>query len=402
MKNILVLPCLVSAFLLTACGGGSDSDDNSPVEPKPEPLKPTKPIEPKPEPPKPIEYVPSQYKTLNDNFKYVQDPLAELKNNKLYSFENRFVANFRTSAYNVLYTEDNQIFKTKYYEVDNFSSAWLGANEANIALVFNIKQNKWIESIGDLTVFQGPIGTEGIKTLKIQSDLGLKYYTLTEKSLEGLNIAQGIHQSFNDTTKFPETSKTQYFSMGAKAYAWLQDITQPSYEIKRFFSYSSGYYELQPIHTCEIMDRSMCSNTVSTLEKAIEKKAWYQGFSFDATIRLKDKQVAEISIYVKDAENNRNQLKYIVKYELIKAKQGIPKHILFTATDNASKEALKTYFDAGGNSQLSWFEYQNQVVAGNYSAPINGLQSTNYSYNKTAINDIILAKLGTDTDPVLE
>ena len=73
---------------------------------------------------------------------------------------------------------------------------------------------------------------------------------------------------------------------------------------------------------------------------------------------------------------------------------------MFTAKDKVSSEALKTYFSAG-DDQLAWFEYDNQVVAGNYALPVKGLQSTHYSYNKTAVNDI-LTKWTPKKNPVLE
>ena len=85
---------------------------------------------------------------------------------------------------------------------------------------------------------------------------------------------------------------------------------------------------------------------------------------------------------------------------MIAAQQGVPKHLLFTANDKASTEALKTYFSAGDN-QLAWFEYNNQVVSGNYALPVKGLQSTKYSYNKIAINDI-LTQWTPKKNPVLE
>lgn len=381
MKNILVLSGLVSALLLTACGG-SDSNDNDPVEPKPEP-------------PKPAEYVPSQYKTLKDNFKYVQDPLTEVKNNHLYNFGYWVDENpLELASYNYLYTTDNKIFKTKEYSTNKSNSQW--REDPKPTLVFNIAQNKWVETQNDLTVSQGPVGTEGIKTLYIQSDTGIKYYTLTEKSLEGLSIAQGMNQGFGNGIPLPESVKTQYFSTGAKAYAWVQDITQPNYSINRTHIVFSSTNTPHPIYTCNTVS-SYCSTTAPTLEKAIESKAWYQNIGKNGVIRLNDKQVADVAVY--NAEQKKT-LNYTIKYELIAAKQGTPKHILFTASDTAAKEALKTYFSVN-DSQISWFEYDNQVVNGRYTLPINGLQSTYYSYNKTAINDI-LTQWNPNKKPVLE
>lgn len=381
MKNILVLSSLVSALMLTACGGGSDSDDNSPVEPKPEP-------------PKPTEYVPSQYKTLKDNFKYVQDPLTEVKNNNLYDLSYWVDENpLELAGYSYLYSKDDKIFKTKDYSTSRNGSQW--QEDQKSSLVFNIARNEWTETQGDMNVSQGPVGTEGIKTLYIQSDTGIKYYTLTEKSIAGLSIAQGLNQGFGNGIALPESVKTQYFSKDAKAYAWVQDITQPNYSINRTHTVFSNINTPHPIYTCNSI--TYCSTTASSLEKAIESKAWYQNIGENGVIRLNDKQIADVSVF--DAEQKKT-FNYTIKYELIAAKQGTPKHILFTATDNAAKEALKTYFNAG-DSQIAWFEYKNQVVEGDYSLPIKGLQSTYYSYNKTAVNDI-LTKWNPSKRPVLE
>ncbi|MFC2997313.1 hypothetical protein ACFODO_19075 [Acinetobacter sichuanensis] len=384
MKNILLLSSLVSTLLLTACGGGSDSDDNNAVEPKPEP-------------PKPAEYVPSQYKTLKDNFKYVQDPLTEVKNNNLYDLSYWVDENpLELSSYSYLYSKDDKTFKTQEYSTNKYSSQW--REDPRSALVFNIAQNKWVETQGDMTVSQGPVGTEGIKTLYIQSDTGIKYYTLTEKTLEGLSLAQGINQGFGNGIPLPESVKNQYFTKGAKAYAWVQDITQPNYSINRTHMVFSSTNTPHPIYTCNTVS-SYCSTTAPTFEKAIESKAWYQNTGRNGVIRLNDKQVADVAVF--DKEQNKT-LNYTIKYELIAAKQGAPKHILFTASDTAAKEALKTYFSAN-DSQIAWFEYgeKAQVVEGNYSLPIKGLQSTYYSYNKIAVNDI-LTKWSPRKNPVLE
>lgn len=139
MKNILLLSSLVSTLLLTACGGGSDSDDNNAVEPKPEP-------------PKPAEYVPSQYKTLKDNFRYVQDPLTEVKNNNLYDLSYWVNENpLELASYSYLYSKDDKTFKTKKYATQGSSSnTWL--EDSVPSLVFNIAQNKWVETQDDMTV----------------------------------------------------------------------------------------------------------------------------------------------------------------------------------------------------------------------------------------------------------
>ena len=44
---------------------------------------------------------------------------------------------------------------------------------------------------------------------------------------------------------------------------------------------------------------------------------------------------------------------------------------------------------AFGDGQVAWYEYENKVVDGSYLMPTMGLQSTQYSYNKVAINDIL-------------
>ena len=93
-------------------------------------------------------------------------------------------------------------------------------------------------------------------------------------------------------------------------------------------------------------------------------------------------------------------MNYSISYESIAASNGVPKHILFTAKDKAANDALKNYFSAGDN-QVAWYEYNNQVVMGTYATPVKGLQSTQYSYNKIAVNDI-LTKWSPKRNPVLE
>ena len=364
-------------MFLTGCGGGNSSSDSDTP------------------PPSPPEYIPSQYKSLNDNFKYVQEPLTEIQKNQLYDIsywvsENPLVI----SSYNYLYQATNNLFKTKYYSTSGPSSnTW--REDATPQLVFNIAQNKWVETNNDLTMAQGPVGTEGIRSLHVQSDTGIKYFTLTEKDLSGLSIDKGINQGFGNGIALPDAIKTQYFSAGAKAYAWVQDITQPIYSIRRTHIVFSNQDEVHPIYTCGSI--SYCSSTAATIEKAIENKAWYQNTGKTGSIRINDNQTANVIVYDSQQKTNLN---YTLNYNVIAAQQGVPKHLLFTANDKASTEALKTYFSAGDN-QLAWFEYNNQVVSGNYALPVKGLQSTKYSYNKIAINDI-LTQWTPKKNPVLE
>lgn len=379
MKNILLFSTLASAVLLSACGGGSNSD----------------PVTPTPQPPKPAEYVPSQYKSLSNNFKYVQEPLTEIQKNQLYDLSYWVNANpLVISSYSYLYQSNNNIFKTKYYATNGASSnTW--REDSAPQLVFNIAQNKWVETNNDLTMTQGPVGTEGIRSLYVQSDAGVKYFTLTEKDLSGLTIAQGVNQGFGNGIPLPEDIKKQSFSSGAKAYAWVQDITQPVYNIRRTHYVFSNQDEVHPIYTCNNI--GYCSSPANSLEKAIENKAWYQNTGKTGSIRLNSNQTADVIVY--DAEQKKN-LNYNISYNVVAAKQGVPKHILFTSKDKPTTEALKTYFSAADN-QLAWFEYNNQVVSGSYALPVKGLQSTQYSYNKIAVNDI-LTKWTPKKNPVLE
>ena len=380
MKNYLLISSLTTTLLLAGCGG-SDSNNGS--------------SKPDPEPPKPTEYVPSQYKNLADNFKYVQDPLTEVKNSNLYNINYWVDENpLKLSSYSRMYSQNDKIFKIADYSTNgSYSTAWL--LDPKTSLVFNIALNKWVETQGDLTISQGPAGTEGIKTLYIQSDTGIKYYTLTEKSLDGLSIYQGINQGFGNGIPLPDAVKTQYFSTGAKAYAWVQDITQPNYIINRTHTVFTSIDTPHPIYTCNTV--GSCSSTASTLDKAIETKGWYQNTGRTGVIRLNDKQVADVTVYDADQKKNVN---YSISYESIAASNGVPKHILFTAKDKAANDALKNYFSAGDN-QVAWYEYNNQVVMGTYATRVKGLQSTQYSYNKIAVNDI-LTKWSPKRNPVLE
>ncbi|TCM63250.1 hypothetical protein EC844_12269 [Acinetobacter calcoaceticus] len=377
MKNYLILSGLCSAFLLTGCGGSSDNDsDNAPT--------------------KPTEYVPSQYKTLSDNFNYVKKPLEEIQRNYLYDLSYWVDQNpLIISGYNYLHQAQNGQFKSLSYATSGaYDNAW--RQDQTTALVFNITNNNWVETDGALTMSQGPIGTEGIPSLYVKSDTGVKYYTLTEKDLSGLSFDKGINQGFGNGIKLPEQIKTQYFSAGAKAYAWVKDITQPVYNITRTHLVFSSTDTTHPIYSCTSIS-SYCSSTVSSLENAIQNKSWYINIGKNGSIRLVDNQSAEAVIF---DDETKQELKFKIDYKLIAAQQGQPKHILFTAPDAAASQVLKDYFSAG-DSQLAWYEYKNKVVNGHYSLPVKGLQSTQYSYNKIAVNDI-LTQWTPKKNPVLE
>lgn len=378
MKKVLILSSTISALLLTACGGGSSDTPDTSIEPKPS------------------TYIPSQYKSLKENFTYVKDPLSEVSKNHLYDLSYWVSENpLALSGYSYLYNQDNKNFKTQYYSTNSSSSNnW--RLDPRSSLVFNIEKNKWVETANDLAVSEGPVGSEGIKTLHIQSDTGIKYYTLTEKDLSGLNIAEGINKGFGNGIPLPTSIKNQYFSSGAKAYAWVIDITQPTYSIRRTHYVFSSDNELHPILTCSSVT-SYCSSTASNLEQAVQHKAWYNNSGNTGYIRINDNQTADVKIY--DSEQKQN-LSYQIQYEIIPAKSGVPKHILFTASDSTTEEVLRNYFSSGDN-QLAWYEYNNQVVQGEYALPIRGLQSTRYSYNKVAVNDI-LTNWNPAKNPVLE
>ena len=71
MQYLKLTSYLTIAFALSACGGGSDNNSTTSNTS---------------ETPKPATYIPSQYQSLRDNFKYVSQPLTEIKNNNLYDF----------------------------------------------------------------------------------------------------------------------------------------------------------------------------------------------------------------------------------------------------------------------------------------------------------------------------
>lgn len=299
------------------------------------------------------------------------------------------------SSYNYLFSTDGLTFKTKYYSTSSSSSkTW--AEDPTTSIVFNINKNQWTTTSNDLTVSEGPTGSEGIKSLYIQSDRGIKYYTLTEKSLDGLSLDQGITQGFGDGIPLPESIKDQRFSVGAKAYSWIMDVTQPTYSIRKTHIVFKNNDDLHPVYTCATVS-SYCSTTTSTLENAILNKAWYQNIGKNASIRLESNTQASIQVY--DAETKATE-SYNLGYDLIQTQTGTPKHIVFKANDNVTQEILKDYFSVG-DSQLALYEYDNKVVIGTYTQAIRGLKSTQYSYNKIAINDI-LTKWNPSRNPVLE
>lgn len=377
MKNYLILTGIVSAVFLTACG--SDSNDDNPVTP-----------------PKDEAYVPSQYKNLSDNFKYVVEPLTEIQQNYLYNMsywvdENPLII----SSYSYLFPAVNGQFKTQIYTTSGPSGQnWL--QDSATSLLFNIAKNTWIESDGALTMSQGPVGTEGIKSLYVKSDTGVNYYTLTEKNLSGLSLDQGMNPGFGNGIQLPDAIKTRYFSAGAKAYAWVQDITQPVYSIRRTHMVFSSTYKVHPINSCRSVSR-YCSSISSNLEDAIQNQAWYLNTGKNGSIQIRDQHTADMEVFNAELQQNQN---YTLNYQVVAAQQGQPKHILFTPPNAQTLKVLQDYFNAG-DGQLAWYEYNNQVVNGDYSLPIKGLQSSQYSYNKTAINDI-LTQWTPRKNPVLE
>ena len=92
-------------------------------------------------------------------------------------------------------------------------------------------------------------------------------------------------------------------------------------------------------------------------------------------------------------------IQFIILYTLNQAKQGAPKNIVFTAPNADVQKLLASNFTIG-DGQVAWYEYENKVVMGSYLMPTMGLQSTQYSYNKVAINDI-LTKWNPSKNPVL-
>lgn len=373
MKNNLILTGLVCSLFLTACGG--DSDDGNPVG---------------------NSYVPSQYKNLKDNFTYVAEPLSEIQRNALYDVgywvdENPLII----SNYSYLYQASNRQFKSLTYATSGPNDRHWRQNPST-DLVFNIGQNRWIESDGALSISQGPVGTEGIKSLYVKSDTGVNYYTLTEKDLSGLSLAQGMKQGFGNGLQLPDAIKTRYFSRGAKAYAWVQDITQPIYSIQRSHTVFESSSNLSPIYSCRRISE-YCTSTSSNLEHAIRNQGWYLNTGKNASIQLIDQQTAEAIAY--DAELKQT-LTYTLNYQVVAAKHGQPKHLLFSAPNMQTLKMLQDYFSVG-DGQLAWYEYDDQVVNGDYSLPVRGQQSSQYSYNKIAINDILTQWIPRK-NPVLE
>ena len=373
MKNYLILSGLVSALFLTACGG--DSDDGHPVD---------------------NQYVPSQYKSLKDNFTYVKEPLSEIQRHSLYDLgywvdENPLII----SSYSYLFQANSRQFKSLSYANSAPNDRHWRENPST-ALIFNIEQNKWLESDGTLNISQGPVGTEGIKSLYVKSDTGINYYTLTEKNLAGLSLDQGLKQGLGNGLQLPAQIKHRYFSRGAKAYAWVQDITQPMYSIRRSHTAFDATRNLHPIYNCRSIS-DYCASTSSSLVHAIQNQGWYLNTGKNASIQIIDQQSAQATVF--DAELKQT-LTYTLNYQVVAAKQGQPKHLLFSAPNAQTLKMLQDYFGVG-DGQLAWYEYNNQVVNGDYALPIRGQQSTQYSYNKTAINDI-LTQWTPRKNPVLE
>lgn len=366
---------LTGTVLLTACGGSDSNTENTPKPNTPVPVQPVK---------------------LPDNFSYVKEPLLEIKAQPLYNLNYWAQSNpVELASYSILSQATDGKFTTAHYATGGglFDSGnW--RLDTPTSLVFNIQQNKWLESDNALTVSEGLVGSAGIKTIHVVSDTGVKYYTLAEKDLSNLTLDKGVNIGFGEGRKLPQSISTKTYSQGAKAYAWIQDITQPVYEINRtHYVFTTNNYT-HPIYSCQNIGN--CSTTSVTLEDAITNKAWYQNGGENASIRIVSNGQALLSVY--DATQQKD-LTYPLTYTLNQAKQGAPKNIVFTAPNADVQKLLASNFTIG-DGQVAWYEYENKVVIGSYLMPTMGLQSTQYSYNKVAINDI-LTKWNPSNNPVL-
>ncbi|OJU53063.1 MAG: hypothetical protein BGN93_17940 [Acinetobacter sp. 39-4] len=262
-------------------------------------------------------------------------------------------------------------------------------------LVFSREKNQWIESYGGKKASNGPVGSAGIKTVQLVDDQGIQYLTLLEQDISNRSLAQGLNRGFGDGRKWPDVVNTEKFSSGAKVYSWIRDVIQPAYSILRVHIVFTTQNNPLPIYTCSSI--SPCSSIASSLTDAVSKQAWLRNGGNTASVRLRAANEADFTTINSETKVTSS---YVLNYQVINATSDSPARIVFNTRDETAKKAMADYFGII-DGQLAWYEYQGQVVRGEYQAPLKGQHSLSYQYNKTAINDI-LTKWSPKAGPVLE
>lgn len=387
LQSFALKACFLGVTLsLAACGGGNSSSDeasNSPVKTDPKPAEPV--------------FKPTQPTVLENGFSYVSDPLAYIKANKTYAVSYWVDQNpLELSMYRVFELQNDQWLSTTYATSNNKTNVW--QKQETSRLVFSKKDNQWIEINNDMQASQGSEGTAGIKTILMSDAQGITYYSLIEKDLSNETLAGGLTTGFGNGITLPNVVKTAKFSNGAKAYHWIYDVPDASYAIQRtkvidFFG--SNSYKLHPIYNCAT-PVSSCTNKVKTVNNAVSSQAWFMNTGKNANIQLFANNIAKLQFT--DPETKVSGTENL-SYKLIAATSNTPTYILFEKTNAASQQALAKYFGVN-NGQFAWYEYNNQVVAGGYQAPIVGEVGQSNLYNQVAINDI-LTKWQPAKSPVL-
>ncbi len=167
------------------------------------------------------------------------------------------------------------------------------------------------------------------------------------------------------------------------------------YSIYRINYVFSDEYETRPIKNCQSI-KSSCSSSAYNLGEAISSHAWYLNGGENAYIQVLDDKNATLGVY----NEQKKWVKYPLQIKLNQKTQTQPKHIIFTATSNEAKTMLAEKFGAV-DYKIAWYEYDNKAVMGSYEEPKKGYKSKYYSYNKTAINDILTQWIPAK-NPVLE
>jgi len=377
MKKPLLLT-LLAPMILAACG----ATNPPPVTPAPSPSQ-QPPVQGQPAP----------------NFNWVREPLALWQQQSLYDFSYWVMYDpLQLSSYvRQTYSGDNR------FDVDAYSlsySYW--KSDPATSLVYSKAKQAWNEQSVSFTATEGPVGSAGIKTVHVTDQAGTKYYSIQERDLSGLPIAQGIHDGFGDGRGRPDTIKNNSatFSNGAKAYTWIMDQVDPEFSIDRVHRVFSNQYDLLPLRTCTTISTD-CTSDAATIDDAIAKNAWILNGGGNVSIRLLSNSKAEVRYTGNDGTAPPNT--YQISYSHVPATNSTPERLVFgdlSSGDPALTTAVTNSLNVG-NGKLAVYMYGNQAVRGTFIAPQMGIRSTTYQYNKQAINDIF-TKWDPEVPSVLE
>lgn len=361
MKHVQWL--LASALLLASCNGGGT----------------------KTQPPEPAEPPPTQGQP-DPNFSWVREPLALWQQQSLYDFGYWVTYDpIQLSTYSRQSFTGGNRFDVEYYSLSY--GDW--EEDVRTSLLYSKAARAWVEQGATFTATEGLVGSSGIKTVHVTDTSGTRYYSLQERDLGGLPIAQGIADGFGDGRSLPPVIKNQTarFSTGARAYTWVMDQLDPGFFINRTHYVFTDRYDLDPLKTCTTISSS-CSSTASSISDAIARNAWILNGGENVSVRLLKDGKAEVRYLGGDGVAASV---YQVGYRHEQATSSAPERLIFDHL-NASDPRVTaevTRLLAVGNGKLAVYAYNGQAVRGSYIPAQTGLRSKSYQYNKQAMDDIL-------------